>query len=100
MNILVWGAALIGGPIYSSVILVWGAALIGGPIYSSVKEFYFFTTDYFSYLPGRGASKIGKLYSISHTAAISHTYNQIHNIVYDKQNKFDNYIVHSKRNEN
>jgi hypothetical protein len=28
---------------------------------------------------------------------MSHTNHQIHNIVYDRQNKFDNYIVHDKR---
>jgi hypothetical protein len=28
---------------------------------------------------------------------MSHTNHQIHNIVYDRQNKFDNYVVHDKR---
>jgi hypothetical protein len=53
------------------------------------KSFIVFTTTCFGCLPRWGASKIGKLYNnmthnndIYDTTSISHTYDQIHNIVY------------------
>jgi hypothetical protein len=95
MNILVRGARA----------QVWQVGLYIHRLTDEYNSFLFSTT-YFGCLPEWGVSKTSKLYNISHktiiwrTIAISHTYHQIHNIVYDKQNKFDNYIVHNKWNEN
>jgi hypothetical protein len=46
--------------------------------------------------PYEEPAKLANYTAISQIATISHTYHQIHNIVYDKQkqNKFYNYIVH------
>jgi hypothetical protein len=93
-----------------------GTGLTDEPIYSSVnqriytpyicrltdeyKSFIFFYYCLFWLSPRTESLKNRQTIQHFTHSSISYTYQQIHNIVYNKQNKFDNYIVYDKRNEN